>query len=621
MCGIAGMVTKRGSVVPYLMNALITLKTRGYDGFGIAVNGSELVKVGYKALNELSDQVTKDGLFGKVGIVHSRWATHGEALAKNAHPHQVGSIIVVHNGDIDNYLELKHELMEKGFVFNSDTDTEVFAALVSYYRINEEQSFFNAVQSALDRLGSTSTYAFLVMDETNPHQLIAARRGSPLLWATKDGETYIASQESAFHGFVEQYQELADGELAIFSAGTVEQFDRAGAEVKTAKRIYEVDPEHYQQPEKTSEYFMYQEMMSADDVIRRAIGKRATREHGIALGGIERPEIQERLAKIERFIIAGCGTSYHAGLLLADSLQEIAGITAEAMVASEAIYKTTVFDPETTAVIVISQSGETADVVRLMNEWKRTGVLMIGIVNVPNTQIPKLTDAGIYCHIGREDAVASTKAFIGQVICGTLFALWMAQQRGKISVANRGIYIDALLELPQLALQVLEQEDKAKKIAQNIVSVSNVLFLGRKQNTVVALEGALKMKEITFDEAGYGIHALGIAAGEMKHGTIAMVNQHCPSIFIMPDDSVFKRTLNNLKEVFARKSPLIVITTRGVEVPHIAEENTFFIPKTLELLSPVLTVIPLQMLAFYVSIERGCNPDMPKNLAKSVTVE
>lgn len=621
MCGIAGMITSSGNVVPYLQNALNALKTRGYDGFGIAVSNKELIKVGYKALNELNDKIAKDELSGKVGIVHSRWATHGEPLAKNAHPHQVGSIIVVHNGDIDNYLELKNELIEKGCAFNSDTDTEVFAALVAYYRISEEQSFFNAVQSALDRLGATSTYAFLIMDETSPGELIAARRGSPLLWATKDGETYIASQESAFHGFVEQYQELADGELAIFSAGTVEQFDRAGGEVKTAKRVYEIDPEHYQQPEKTSEYFMYQEMMDASMVISRAIGKRATREHGIALGGIEQPEIQERLKRVDRFIIAGCGTSYHAGLLLADSLQEIVGITAEAMIASEAIYKTTVFNPETTAVIVISQSGETADVVRLMNEWKRTGVLMIGIVNVPNTQIPKLTDAGIYCHIGREDAVASTKAFIGQVVCGTLFALWMAQQRGKISVAHRGEYVDALLELPKLVHQVLDQEDKAKKLAQHIATVSNVLFLGRKQNAVVALEGALKMKEITFDESGYGIHALGIAAGEMKHGTIAMVNEHCPCVFIMPDDSVFKPTLNNLKEVFARKSPLIVITTQGSHVPHVARENTFFIPKTLELLTPILTVIPLQMLAFYVALKRECNPDMPKNLAKSVTVE
>lgn len=622
MCGIAGMITQSGDVVPFLVNALKTLKTRGYDGFGIAVAGAELVKDGYQSIDAIIAKIKEDQLSGATGIAHSRWATHGAPIAKNAHPHQQGPILVVHNGDIDNYDVLKGELIEKGFEFKSDTDTEVFAALVSWYRTQKEQLFFDAVQSALDRLGSTSTYAFVVMDESTPGMLIAARRGSSLLWSTEGGNTYVASQEAAFYGFVSKYQELADGEVAVFTAGKLEQITTAGADVKIKKMVYEIDPEHYQEPKKTSEHLMYQEMMDARNVIERAIGKRASKEYGIALGGLEKPEIQNRLLEIDRFIIAGCGTSYHAAILLADALQEIAGIAAEAMIASEAIYKTTVFNPKTTAVVVISQSGETADVVKLMTTWKKTGVLMLGIVNVPNTQIPRLTDAGIYCHIGREDAVASTKAFIGQVICSVLFTLWMAQQRGKLSEGMKEQYIDALLKLPEQATQVLLQEHKAKKLAgQVIASAGNVLFMGRKQNAVVAFEGALKVKEITFNEAGDGVHAIGIAAGEMKHGTIAMVNEKCPVVVIIPKDSVYTATMNNFKEVQARSAPIIVVTTEGIILPKIDMKHTFVIPQTLELLSPVLSVIPLQMISFFAAICRGCNPDMPKNLAKSVTVE
>lgn len=621
MCGIAGIIQKEGSGVPFLLNALNVLNTRGYDGYGIHMQGSQDIRAGLKGLNELIEKVSEKQLAGTTGIAHNRWATHGPATITNAHPHISGSISVVHNGTIDNYREIKKELEEekgyRGIV--SETDTVVFAMLVASYR-NEGDDFFTSVKKSLLRLGETSTWAFLVMDEKNPGQIIATKKGSnPILWATEDGKTYISSQESALNGFVQKYQELYEGDIALFEAGNLVMRENITSEIRQHFKTYEIDPDHYVQPEQTSDYWMYQEMMEAPDVIRRAIGRRATMNEGIVLGGIENRVIQSRLRAIKKFFIAGCGTSYHAGQIIADALQEIAGVESEAIVASEAIYKNHIFDHDSTALIVISQSGETADVVRLMNEWKPRGVLMIGIVNVPNTNITKLTDAGIYCHIGREVAVASTKAFIGQVVCGIMFAIAMGQQR-NLSSFDRNRYIQELLLLPEKAFEVLKQEDKIKKLAEKYSAVRNFLYMGRKYNSVVSCEGALKLKEITWGSR-CGIHALGIAAGEMKHGTLAMIDKTFPTFVIAPKDSVFDATMNNVSEVMAREGEVIVITTSGTIIDGVDPSNIIYVPKTFDFLSPILTVIPTQIFAFYSAIKRGCNPDMPRNLAKSVTVE
>lgn len=620
MCGIAGIIQKKGNGVPFLVNALNTLNTRGYDGYGIKMEGRSVVKAGLKGLNDLIKEVSKRHIEGVVGIAHNRWATHGAATVQNAHPHVSGSISVVHNGTIDNYEETKEELQDKGYKgIESDTDTVVFAMLVSSHR-NKGDDFFTAVKKSLLRLGETSTWAFLVMDEQNPGQIIAARKGSsPILWATKNDSTYISSQESALNGFVQKYQELYEGDVALFEAGKLVIRENITSEIQEHFKTYEIDPEHYVQPEQTSDYWMYQEMMDAPNVIKKAIGKRARVEEGIVLGGIEDPIIKSRLRAIKKFFIAGCGTSYHAGQVIADSLQEIAEVEAEAIVASEAIYKNHIFDHNTTALIVMSQSGETADVIRLMNEWKPKGVLMIGIVNVPNTNITKLTDAGIYCHIGSEIAVASTKAFIGQVVCGVMFAIAMGQQR-NLSLVKRNTYISELLLLPDKANEVLAQESQIKSLARKYSNSRNFLFMGRKYNSIVASEGALKLKEITWDYSG-GIHALGISAGEMKHGTLAMIDKSFPTFVIAPKDSVFGATINNVSEIMAREGEVILVTTKGTVVNNIDPNNIIYIPETLEFLSPVLTVIPTQIFAFYVAIKRGCNPDMPRNLAKAVTVE
>ena len=596
MCGIAGIIKKDGDGTTFLLNALDVLNTRGYDGYGIAIQNATIVKAGPQQLDGLKQQIKEDLVFGKCGIAHNRWATHGKATIQNAHPHKSGPITIVHNGDIDNYDELRTELEAKRYVFASDADSEVFAILVDDER--KSTDFFTAVKNALLRLGPTSTYAFLIIDDTTPGKIIATRKGSrPLLWSTENGETHIASEEAALNGFVRNYQELFEGDIALFEAGELLKRENMTGELEKKFQTYEIDPEHYIQPEKTSQYWMYQEMMEAAKVITKAIGKRADPEKGIVLGGIGHPTIQ----------------------IIAESLHEIAGIEAEAIIASEAIYRSWVFDPEVTALIVISQSGETADVVKLMNTWRAGGMLMLGIVNVPNTQITKLTDAGIYCHIGREVAVASTKAFLGQVVCGIMFAISMGQQRG-LSVLKRDEYIAELLMLPQKAEIVLEQEKNIIRLAKKYSGVKNFLYMGRKYSAIVASEGALKLKEITWND-DEGIHAIGIPAGEMKHGTLAMINTHFPSFVIAPNDSVFKATMNNVSEIKAREGNVILLTSVDNPVKESNTNDFILIPETLEFLYPILTVIPLQMFAFYSAMERNCNPDMPRNLAKAVTVE
>ncbi len=611
MCGISGIINTRHAA-DFLSGALDILSTRGYDGYGIAIQGNEVIKVGPQQLKLLQEKIAEQKISGSTGIAHNRWATHGIANDTNAHPHRSGSITVVHNGDLDNYQELKKELIELGYTFASQTDSEVFAVLVDFYR--RDFDFFEAVEKAILRLGITSRFAFLVMDETTPNTLIVARRGSnPILWSydPATGTTYLASQPAVFDGYMQTYQEVPEGHLIQFGMSGVEKTKNFTGDMVQEFQTRVLDTTHRMQ-EKTGKHWMYQEMKSAGDTIRNAIGHRASLDQGIVLGGIEKPAIQDRLKKINRFIIAGCGTSYHAAQIIAMSIEEIAGIQSQAIIASEYIYRTSVFDPETTALICISQSGETADVIRLMTEWKSRGMLMLGIVNVPDTQIPRLTDAGIYCNIGPEIAVASTKAFLGQVVCGTLFALWMGQQRG-LSVGKRNEYIQALHELPAKADEIFNNEKKIKEIAESYAQVSNFLFLGRKYNAVVAAEGALKLKEISY------IHAEAYPSGEMKHGTIALIDDHFPTLVIAPDDSVFKATMNNVAEIRARKGSIILITDSDQSFEGV--DSVIQIPKTLEPFSPLLSVIPTQLFAYYATLALGYDPDCPRNLAKSVTVE
>lgn len=613
MCGIVAKISHKKDVKDFLLAGLQKLETRGYDGYGLAISGGGVIKVGPKEMASLkqSAQQLADGL---VGIAHNRWATHGGAVAKNAHPHQSGNIIIVHNGQITNYAELKKELLDKGYEFSSDTDTEVLAHLIHDY-FKKDGSLFSAVHQALLRL-EQSTYGLAVMNDTQPERMVIARMGSPVLVGTQGGETYIASQEGALFGYVDHYRELADGDVVEVSVHGIEHMINLTGEQSVATE-YAIDPEHYQSLEKQHEYWMYDEMMSAPETILRALqnGSRARVDAGVVLGGlVDNPEISKRLTRVKRFIFVGCGTSYHAAKVMALAMEELAQVEAQAIIASEWIYRTTVFDAETTCVVAISQSGETADVRKLIEMWKRRGVLTLGIVNVPNTQIPKITDAGVYCHIGKEVGVASTKAFLGQVICGLLFVTLVASNRG-LSLARRNEIISELLLLPEKAAQVLACESQIKALVKKYAWARDFLFIGRKYSESVALEGALKLKEISY------IHAEGYASGEMKHGPLAMIDEQFPTLVIAPKDSVYEMTLHNTIEIRARKGKVIMITTEGNSDAAQYADDTIYIPETDELLSSVLSVIPTQMFAFFMALEKGFNPDQPRNLAKAVTVE
>lgn len=616
MCGIAGIIGSKNAS-NFLYHALTVLQTRGYDGYGIGIQGKSVVKTGQKQLGLLEQKINNQGLNGSTGIAHNRWATHGIANETNAHPHRAGQVTVVHNGDLDNYEVLKEKYKNLGCSFFSETDTEVFAVMVNYFR--KEFDFFEAVGKAISELSPTSRFAFLIMDDENPDIIIAARRGTnPILWSydEKHEIVYLASQAVVFHGHShsDHYQEVPSGHIVqINKNGEIRSKNFVGDMIQEFKK--RILDHNHEVAQKMSKYWMYQEMKSASTTIQNAIGHRASLDQGIVLGGVENPKIQKRLKKINRFIIAGCGTSYHAAQIIAMTIEEIVGVQASAIIASEYIYRDTVFDSETTAMLCISQSGETADLIRLMNEWKPRGLLMLGIVNVPDTQIPNLTDAGIYCNIGPEIAVASTKAFLGQVVCGTLFAIWMGQQRG-LSVAKRNEYIQELLDLPTKADAIFDQEESIKKLAEQFSPVKNFLYLGRKYNAITASEGALKLKEISY------IHAEAYPSGEMKHGTIALIDEYFPTLVIAPNDSVFKATMSNVSEVKARKGMVILITTPdATELVMSTIDHVIVIPKTKEFLSPLLTVIPTQLFAFYATIALGYDPDQPRNLAKSVTVE
>ncbi|MEI8223591.1 MAG: glutamine--fructose-6-phosphate transaminase (isomerizing) [bacterium] len=613
MCGIVAKITDHKPVKDFLISGLQKLETRGYDGYGIYILGKGGVKVGPKELARLQQEMESvpDGL---VGIAHNRWATHGIADQKNSHPHTSGPVHIVHNGQVTNYLELKEELLKKGYEFSSDTDTEVLAHLIRDYSIYTKD-LFTAVHQALLRL-EQSTYGLVVIHDDYPHEMVVARMGSPVLIGTTGHETFVASQEGALFGYVENYRELNDGDIVLLNPAGIQKAINVSGELKAIAE-YPIDPEHYKSLEKQSEFWMYDEMISAPETLLRALqnGSRARLDQGVILGGLlDNKEIWNKLGKIKRFIFVGCGTSYHAGKIMALAMEEIAGIEAQVIIASEWIYRTAVFDPETTCLVAISQSGETADVRKLLEIWKMRGILTLGIVNVPNTQIPKITDAGVYCHIGKEVGVASTKAFLGQVICGLLFVVLMAQQRG-LSLTDRARYISEILTLPEKAGEVLKQESHIKSLVKKYAAARDFLFIGRKYSEPVALEGALKLKEISY------IHAEGYASGEMKHGPLAMIDEFFPTFVIAPKDSVYDMTLHNTAEIHARNGKIIMVTTAGNTNAAQHADDVIYIPQTLEAFSPILSVIPTQLFAFFMALEKGYNPDQPRNLAKSVTVE
>ena len=612
MCGIFGFVSKdkiRG--IPVIIDALKRLEYRGYDSAGVAAIGPRGVFCCKKSgrIFEL-EKILNNDFEATVAIGHNRWATHGEPTDKNAHPHTDchKKTFLVHNGIIENYKELKDKLIKIGHKFSSDTDTEVVAHLIEDFLNKKNYSFEEAVRLTLKSI--IGTYAIVVINKDNPNKLIVARNSSPLLVGFSDKCKYVASDASALLPHTRKVIYLNDGEFAVLMP---DDFRIATLDRKVVSREHEKINWSEDLVQKNNfPHFMLKEIFEEPNAVRNAIRGRIIIQDGLAkLGGLELKE--KDLRKINRLIISACGTAYIAGLVGEYMLEENAGISVEVEYASELRYKKHIIDPKT-ALLAISQSGETADTLGALREVKRKGLMTFGIVNVVGSSIAREVDAGVYNHAGPEIGVASTKAFVSQLSVLALLTLFLGRQRG-ISLNMGKKIAEELVALPKKMEEVLKLNTQIKKIARKYHKFNNFLYLGRKYNFPVALEGALKLKEISY------IHAEGYGAGEMKHGPIALIDKNMPTMVIATSGSVYEKVLSNIQEIKARQGKIIAIATQGDEEIAKIVDDVIYIPKTLEMLTPILAVIPLHLFAYHIGVFRGHDVDRPRNLAKSVTVE
>ncbi|MDO8514170.1 MAG: glutamine--fructose-6-phosphate transaminase (isomerizing) [bacterium] len=608
MCGIFAYTGKKGKDAGgVLLDGLLSLEYRGYDSAGIYTPESGSVRTP-GAVAELRKKIPK-GFKGKSGIAHLRWATHGEPTEKNAHPHSdcEGEVWVVHNGIIENFKELKEKLIKKGHTFTSDSDTEVLAHLVEEH-LKKEKSFEKAALAALNEVNGT--YGIALQYKKEPDRIIAARMGSPIVLGLGDGEHFIASDPSPILPHTKKVVFLEDGEVAVISPDGHRIFKLDSTKVKRDATNIDWSAEATQKG--GHEHFMLKEIMEGPEVIENTLRGRLIIEKGLAkLGGLE--SVAKQLEKIERVIVVACGTAYYAGLVGEYMLEEYAGIPVEVELGSEFRYRKSVIN-EKTVVLGISQSGETADTLEALREGKRRGALTLGIVNTVGSTIARETDAGVYNHAGPEISVASTKAFLSQLTALALFTMFFGRQRGMSEATGREI-AKALKELPEKLQQILDTKESIQKLAKKYSKARDFLYIGRKYNYPIAYEGAIKLKEISY------VHAEGCGAGEMKHGPIAMIDENFPTMAIAPKDSMYEKMVSNIHEIKARKGPVIAIATKGdKEIAKLADD-VLYVPETLEMLSPILNVVPLQLFAYYFAKEKGLNVDRPRNLAKSVTVE
>ncbi|MGC9336873.1 MAG: glutamine--fructose-6-phosphate transaminase (isomerizing) [Candidatus Cloacimonadia bacterium] len=612
MCGIVGYIGEK-QALPILIEGLKRLEYRGYDSAGFAVINSKNKIIIHKKegkIIELEQSLPNDKDFSShIGIAHTRWATHGEPNSINAHPHIgcQGKIAVVHNGIVENYQTLRTGLEERGHRFISDTDSEVLAHLFEEF-YKETKNLQTAVRYSLQLVEGTFGLAAVCEDE--PDHLVAARRGSPLIIGIGNGENFVASDAAALVVHTRNVIYLQDDETVEL---TPNDFSiKTLANVKVERKISAIDWDISMIDKGDFDHFMLKEIFEQPSSIANAFRGRLVEQASTArLGGITLSP--DELNQIKNVYIVACGTSWHAGLVGEYLLENLAQIPVEVEYASEFRYRNPVF-PMGSLVIVISQSGETADTLAALREAKARGVKVIGITNVVGSTIARETDFGSYIHAGTEIGVASTKAFTSQITVLFLFALMLARMR-NLSPEDGAKYIVELRTIPHKVEKILEDNDKIRSIAQQYSKVTNALYLGRGYNYPVALEGALKLKEISY------IHAEGYPAAEMKHGPIALIDENMPTIVIAPDDFVYEKIKNNIQEVRTRKGKIIAITNDGCQGIEELADHVIYIPSTLPPLTPLLTVIPLQLFAYHMAVLRGCNVDQPRNLAKSVTVE
>lgn len=615
MCGIVGYIGPK-QAYPILIKGLKRLEYRGYDSAGVAlINKDQQLHFFKKAgkVADLEDFVLDKDVSGSIGIGHTRWATHGLPNDVNAHPHlsQSERLVIVHNGIIENYSSIKEQLSQKyQYTFQSETDTEVLCNLIELILIKENVSLEDAVRMAL--LEVVGAYAIVVIDKENPNQLVAARKGSPMVVGIGENEFYIASDASPIVEFTKNVVYLDDQEYVVLESGkNIKIKNLANDEITPFIHELQMDLEEIEKG--GFEHFMLKEIYEQPKVFQDAIRGRLNAQEGwIKMGGIS--DYINKINNAKRFIITACGTSYHSGLLAEYLIEDLARVPVEVEYASEFRYRNPIIN-ENDVVIAISQSGETADTLAAMELAKSRHCLVYGICNVIGSSIARLSHAGSYTHAGPEIGVASTKAFSNQVIILTLIALQIAQRKGTVSVSELRRILFEIESLPAKMEETLKLADKVKEIAAEYHEAANFLYLGRGYNFPVALEGALKLKEISY------IHAEGYPAAEMKHGPIALIDEHMPVVFLATNASAHEKIVSNIQEVKARKGRIISIINEGDEVIKGLSDHYIEIPKTEEILSPILTNIPLQLLSYYVAVLRGANVDQPRNLAKSVTVE
>lgn len=608
MCGIVGYIGQK-QALPVLLEGLKRLEYRGYDSAGIAINNSSHV-ICHKAagkLKSLENKLSQKTIAGSLGIAHTRWATHGEPNEENAHPHCDcdGNIWMVHNGIIENYQELKDQLITSGHRFRSDTDSEVVAHLLEEFYQGDLAQTLNQVLGLIK-----GAYGLVVFHTDEPGRLLVARSGSPLVIGLGDQEIIVASDVAAIIQHTDQVIYLDDLELAVIEVGNHQIYHLNSGMID--KKIERVEWQIGDAKKQGHEHYMMKEIYEQPKALVNSIrGRMIMKDGKVKFGGLD--NIMNVLRYIERVIIVACGTARHAGMVGGIMLEEYSGLPTSVEYASEFRYGKPVMD-ERTAVIAISQSGETADTLAAIKEANLKGALTLGIVNVVGSNIARQTKAGVYNHIGPEIAVASTKAYTSQVAILILLSVLFGRQR-KMSVTMGKRILNELNELPVKIERILTINKKIQKLAKKYYRVDNLAFLGRKYNYPTAIEGALKLKELSY------IHAEGFPSGELKHGSISMIDPEFPSLFIAPVDSVLEKNLSNMEEIKARQGQVIAVTTQGNESVKKIADDVLYIPKTLEMLTPILAQILLQLFAYHMAVLNNRDVDKPRNLAKSVTVE
>ncbi|MDP2723807.1 MAG: glutamine--fructose-6-phosphate transaminase (isomerizing) [Bacteroidales bacterium] len=612
MCGIVAYVGYK-QAYPILIKGLERLEYRGYDSAGVALlnHGLKTYKIPGKVA-ELKRFLEDKDLDGNLGIAHTRWATHGEPNFTNAHPHysQTKSLSIIHNGIIENYALLKEELIKRGYTFNSDTDTEVLVNLIEDIQLNEQVLLDEAVRIALNQV--VGAYAIVILSADSPNTIIAARKGSPLVIGIGDDDFYVASDATPIVEYTKNVVYLEDEEVAVLTRGEklklrdIKNHEKTPYIQQLEMNLSELEKGGY-------EHFMLKEINEQSRSVKDSMRGRLNASKAlVSLGGIV--DYEQTILAANRIVIVACGTSWHAGLVGEYLFEDLARIPVEVEYASEFRYRNPIIN-EGDVVLAISQSGETADTLAAIELAKSKGAIILGICNVVGSSIARATHAGSYTHAGPEIGVASTKAFTAQVTVLTLMALRLAELKGTIPRSRFIRLLHELEDLPNKIERVLDDKGATKFIASQFKDVHNFLYLGRGYNFPVALEGALKLKEISY------IHAEGYPAAEMKHGPIALIDENMPVVFIATSKGIYDKVVSNIMEVKARSGKIIAVVTEGDTTVRELADYVIEIPETEEMLIPMLATIPLQKLAYYIAVMRGCNVDMPRNLAKSVTVE